>query len=196
MFGLGNNLKLTAKQTALVLIDLENGIVGRDLAPMSGPDVVEACADLAQAMRSAGGTVVYVHVLLHEMVEVPADKPMMKPGTPPPPAVASELVANSGYVAGRDLLVAKRQWDAFYGTGLKEKLDAEGVTTIVLAGIATNFGVESTARSAISQGIAVVFAEDAMSTMSKAMHEFAIENTFPVMGKVSSVKEITSALEA
>jgi nicotinamidase-related amidase len=195
MFGFGEEkLELVPKETALVLIDLERGIVGMDVAPHSGTEVVQRCATLSNAMRAAGGKVVFVHVLMHEMVHVPVDKPMSKPGAPPPPPEMSDLVPEAGYQAGVDLLVTKRQWDAFYGTDLKEKLEALGVKTIVLAGIATNLGVESTARSAIAQGIAVVFAEDAMSTMSKSWHAFAVENTFPMMGRVRSVKEIVEAL--
>lgn len=187
-------LELNAKQTALVLIDLEHGIVGRKLAPYAATDVVGRCATLAEQVRAAGGTVVYVHVLLHELLRLPADSPMMPKEAPVPPAAASELVAEAGYKAGVDLLITKRQWGAFHGTPLDQQLRRRGVTTIVLAGIATNFGVESTARSAIEQGYAVVFAEDAMTTMSAEMHAFATEKVFPVIGRVASAAEIAAAL--
>ncbi len=72
-----------------------------------------------------------------------------------------------------DLLITKRQWGAFHGTPLDQLLRRRGIKTIVMGGIATNFGVESTARAAIEQGYAVVFAEDAMTTMSAEMHQFA-----------------------
>jgi nicotinamidase-related amidase len=54
--------------------------------------------------------------------------------------------------------------------------------------------VESTARAAYDQGYALVFAEDAMSSMSAEMHRFPVENIFPVMGRVRSVAEIVEAL--
>ena len=195
MFGLGKEkLELVANETALVLIDLEHGIVARGPKPHDADEILANANKLAAATRAAGGTVVYVHVLLHDFMQLPADKPMMPKGTPTPPAAMSELVDNSGYQAGTDVLVAKNQWDAFYGTSLKSTLDAKGIKTIVLGGIATNFGVESTARSAIAQGIAVVFAEDAMGSMSKDLHEFAVENVFPVIGKVRSTEEVLAAL--
>ena len=194
MLGFGDKLELKAAETALVLIDLEHGIVGRGSKPYDSKDVVSRCAQLAAAMRAAGGLVVYVHVLLHEFVRVPADKPMMPMDAPVPPAAMSELVPDCGYDAGRDVLVAKRSWDAFVGTTLKSTLEAKGVKTIVMGGIATNFGVESTARTAMSEGYAVVFAEDAMSSRSKELHEFAVENVFPVIGRVSTVEEIEAAL--
>ena len=186
------DLTLDAKSTALVLIDLEHGIVAMPVQPHSGPEVVKRSAQLASAMREAGGTVVYVHVLLHETLALPADRSMGR-GTPPPEA--SELVPESGYQAGTDVLVAKRQWDAFYGTNLEQTLRRKGVTTVVMAGIATNLGVESTARSAQALGYGVVFASDAMATLSEGMQTFALEQMFPLIGRVRRTEEIVAALK-
>ena len=186
------SLQLNAKETALVLIDLEHGIVGRELAPYSGKEVVAKCAQLAEATRTAGGTVVYVHVLLHDTMSPPADYPMPRPATPPPPE-ASELVPEAGYQPGTDILVTKRQWDAFYATHLDQALRRKGAKTIILAGIATNMGVESTARSAQARGYALVFAEDAMSSMGD-LHGLAVEKIFPLIGRVRSTAEIVAAL--
>ncbi len=188
------SLELQAKTTALVMIDLENGIVGRELGPYAGPEVVQRCAALAEAFRKTGGTVVYVHVLLDEIAQLAADRPMMPKDAPKPPKEASELVPEAGYREGEDLLITKRQWGAWHGTPLDQMLRRRGVTTIVMAGIATNFGVESTARDAIERGYEVVFAEDAMTSMSKELHEFAVKNLFPVIGRVSSAAEVEGAL--
>ena len=190
------SLSLDAKQTALILIDLEHGIVGRELAPYKGPEVVQRCAGLAEAFRRAGGTVVYVHVMLDELLRLPADKPMMPPDAPRPPKQASELVPEAGYREGKDILITKRQWGAFHATSLDQQLRRLEIKTVVMAGIATNFGVESTARAAAEHGYTVVFAEDAMTTMAKDMHVFATETIFPVIGKVVSTKEIEAALLA
>ncbi len=188
------SLELTPQQTALVLIDLEHGIVGRELAPHAGKDVVARCAQLAANVRKAGGIVLYVHVLLHEILHLPADQPMMKPGAPPPPPEASDLVPEAGYNAATDHLVAKRQWGAFYSTSLEQQLRRKGIRTVILGGVATNFGVESTARTAYDQGFEVVFAEDAMSTVSPEMHTFAITKIFPIIGRVRTSVEIAEAL--
>lgn len=188
------NLTLKASETALVLIDLEQGIVARDVKPHASKDVVARCARLAEAMRKAGGTVVYVHVLLHEIARPEGDKPTMPPNAPVPPPEASELVPEAGYKPGTDVLVTKRQWGAFTATNLDQALRRRGVKTVVIGGIATNIGVESTARSAIELGYRMVFAEDAMSTMSPEMHAFAIGTMFPLMGYVRSTDEIVAAL--
>lgn len=84
------DLALNAKETALVLIDLQGGTAARQPAPHTAADVIAHSVTLAQAVRKAGGTVVYVHVLLNEILRLPADRPMPRPAEPPP-ASASEL---------------------------------------------------------------------------------------------------------
>jgi nicotinamidase-related amidase len=186
-------LELDPKSTALVLIDLQNGIVGRTLAPHFASDVVGRAAQLASALRANGGTVVYVRVDVADVLRLPVDAPMRDPNAPPPPPSASQLVAESGYQTG-DLLITKRQWGAFYGTELDQQLRRRKVQTIILGGIATNFGVESTARAAFDRGYELIFVEDAMSSLSAAAHDFAVQNIFPRMGRVRTVEEVLKKL--
>ena len=89
-----------------------------------------------------------------------------------------------------DLRITKRQWGAFHGTELDLQLRRRGIQTIVLGGIATNIGVESTARQGWENGYSLVFAEDAISGMSAEMHEFAVKNIFPRLGRVVPSGEI------
>lgn len=186
------DLALDAKKTALVVIDLEHGIVERPgLAPYSGAEVVTRAGRLADGLRAKGGTVVWVHVLLSEILRLPVDRSTQ--GAEPPPASASELVPGVVVQPG-DVVIAKRQWGAFYGTNLEQTLDRRGVETIIMAGIATNMGVESTARAAFDAGYALVFAEDAMTTMSADWQAFSTKNVFPMMGKVGTTEEILAAL--
>lgn len=183
-------LALDPQTTALVLIDLEHAIVGRELFPRSGGEVVDTCAHLAKAFRAKGSTVVYVHVLVDEILKLPADKSAPAGGTPPN---ASEIVPEAGLQPG-DIVVTKRQWGAFYGTQLDQALRRRGVKTIAIAGIATNMGVESTAREAFDRGYEMVFVEDAMATRAEEMHRFAIEQIFPIMGRVRSAYQVAAAL--
>ena len=185
-------LSLNARTTALVMIDLQHGIVGRQIAPYSGAQVVANAKPLADALRAKGGTVVWVHVLLNELLALPADAPGRTPDTPPAPAEASELVPGIGAQAG-DVIVAKRQWGAFYGTNLEQQLRRRGIDTIVIGGIATNFGVESTARAAFDLGFKLVFVEDATSGLNEEMHHFSFEKLFPHMGHVRSTQETITA---
>ena len=93
-----------------------------------------------------------------------------------------------------DLVITKRQWGAFYGTELDLQLRRRGIRTIVIGGIATNFGVESTARDAFERGYEQVFAEDAMSSLSAEGHRFAVNVVFPRIGRVRSTDDVLQAL--
>ena len=187
------SLQFDPKSTALVLIDLQQGIVSRTLAPHSAKDVISRAAQLAVALRAKGGTVVYVRVDIADVLYLPADAPTRDPNAPPPPPSASQLVAESGYQAG-DLLVTKRQWGAFYGTELDQQLRRRRIRTIIMGGVATNFGVESTARAAFDRGYELIFAEAAMSSVKAEVHKFAVENIFPRMGRVRTVEQLLEAL--
>jgi len=190
-----NEQTLDLARTALVLIDLQNSNVKRTLAPYSAEQTVGNCVLLAQEMRSRGAMVVYVRVLLNELPVPLADAPMRPPGAAAPPYDASELAEMAG-VEATDLVVAKRQWGAFYGTELDQLLRRRGIDTLLLGGIATNFGVESTARAAFDRSYKLVFAEDAMSSMDAEAHHFACTHIFPKMGRVRSTRAVIDMLQA
>jgi nicotinamidase-related amidase len=176
---------LDPRSTALVLIDLQNGIVGMPLAPHSGNDVLAKSRDLAQRFRAAPAPVMLVRVAFAEdFADAPSrnvDQPTqrMQGGRPASWSALAEGLAEPG-----DILIVKRQWGAFYGTDLDLQLRRRGVKTIVLGGIATNFGVESTARQAWEHGYDVIIAEDACTSMSAELHDMAIRHIFPRVARV------------
>lgn len=186
-------LALAPSTTALVLIDLQRGIVARDTKPHAATDVVARAARLAACFRSAGALVVLVHVDYAsdggDILKTPTDSRVAMVRA----ADWAELVPEVG-PRERDVVVTKRQWGAFYGTELDLQLRRRGITTIVLGGIATNFGVESTARDAWERSYAVVFAEDAMAGITAEAHEFAVTTIFPRLGRVRTSDEIVDAL--
>ncbi len=186
-------LDLNPLSTAVVLIDLQKGIAGLKVAPHASADVIRRGRQLADTFRELGATIVYVHVLMNEMANLPVDAPSRPPGAPPPPPEAMELVPEAGFRPG-DLLVAKRQWGAFYGTDLDQHLRRRKITTIVLGGIATNIGVESTARAAHERAYELVLAEDAMSSLSAEAHAFSIQTIFPRLGRVRTTEQIIAGI--
>ena len=188
-----STLRLDPKKTALVVIDLQKGITGMPTAPHPSAEVVERSNRLAKKLREKGGTAVYVHVDMADFLQLPADAPMRDPNAPPPPASASELVPEAGHQSG-DLLITKRHWGAFAGTGLEQELRKRGVDTVVLTGIATNIGVESTARQGTGLGFAFVIVEDACSSRSADEHRFAVEKIFPRLARVRKTEEVIEAL--
>ena len=193
LFSIMTPLDLDPVSTAVVLIDLQQGITGLKLAPHASADVVRRGRQLADTFRECGATIVVVRVQLTEMASLPVDAPGRPPGAAPPPPAAMELVPEAGFRPG-DLLVTKRQWGAFYGTDLDQHLRRRRVRTIVLGGIATNFGVESTARAANERAFELVLAEDAMSSLSAEAHAFSIQTVFPRIGRVRTTEQIIAGI--
>ena len=147
-------LQLDSHKTALVLIDLQNAIVGMSTAPHPAPQVVANSAKLAEAFRGHGAPVVYVRVDLNDFLELPVDQPINL-GNAPLPGIVSEIAPSAGFQPG-DILLTKRHWGAFAGTDLEQQLKSRGVDTVVLTGISTNAGVESTARQGTGLGFGFV----------------------------------------
>ncbi len=189
-------LALNTKSTALVTIDLQKGILAMPLAPHAGAEVVENSARLGSALSRAGGVVAPVHVAFSpdgaDRLRQEVDRPNPAAALPPD---WSDLVPEIAALPAAFVIV-KRQWGAFYGTELDMQLRRRGVDAIVLTGVATNFGVEQTAREAWQYGYSVVVAEDAVSSVAEAMHKFSIESILPRIARVRSTAEILAALAA
>lgn len=184
-------LKLDPAKTALVLIDLQNGIMSRDTKPYTTTEVMERARALAEAFRAKGSLVVYVRVQMQDFLQLPADEGMSLPKEIP--AAASEIADAAGFKSN-DLLVTKRHWGAFAGTNLEQELRGRGVDTVVLGGVATNMGVESTLRQGTGLGFAFVTVEDACSTFSPEMQDFAFQAIFPRLSRVRSTQQVIEAL--
>ena len=181
---------LDPRTTALVLIDLQDGIVAGDHGPRSSAAVVEAARNLAARFRERQSPVVLVHVGFRDDGEMPSrhvDQPMPVPPGGTPPAFYQFV---HGLREEGDIVVLKHHWGAFIGTDLDLQLRRRGVRTVVVAGIATNLGVESTVRSGWELGYDMVVAEDACTSQTTAMHEFAIQTILPRIARVVSVEHV------
>ena len=185
-------LQLNPKKTALVLIDLQNSTVGVNTAPYAVVQVVANSKKLAEAFRAAGAPVIYVNVDFNGFLKPPADQPFNM-GDKPIPAVASQIAPSAGFQPG-DLLVTKRHWGAFAGTDLEQQLKTRGVDTVVLTGISTNHGVESTARQGTGLGFAFVLVEDACAGLDAEEHRFAFEKIFPRLARIRATDEVIAAI--
>lgn len=176
-------------QSALVVIDLQRGIVGIPSAHPMG-DVVANGAALARAFRAHGRPVVLVNV--EGLAPGRLAEAMRLQGLPDGwTELVPELEA-----APTDHRVTKRTWGAFTGTDLEAYLREKGVTQVVLAGVATSAGVESTARFAHELGFDVLLATDAMTDRSAEAHENSVARIFPRLGELARTGEIVAALEA
>ena len=111
-----------------------------------------------------------------------------------PPSDWANFVPEIGPKPG-DYIITKRNWGAFYGTELELQLRRRGIDTIVLMGISTNFGVESTARHAYEMGFNIIFVEDATASFSTESHNFPFNNIFPRIGLIRKTEDILNALQ-
>jgi nicotinamidase-related amidase len=176
-------MQLNPKTCALVLIDLQKGVLAMPTAPHTAAAVYERSMRLAHRFRSAGAPVVRVRVSfsrdLADALPATVDQPTNYSSLPlgwdefPEPLEPSDLV------------ITKRQWGAFHGTELDLQLRRRGVHCIVLGGISTNIGVESTARSAAEHGYELVIPEDLCSSSSAEMHVFSFTHILPRLARVT-----------
>lgn len=174
-------------ETALIVIDLQKGIMN---SPFIHPaaDIVGRSRALLDAFRACGLPVVLVNV---------AGRAPGRTEQPPRlttfPEGFTELLTELNQQPS-DILVTKRTWGAFASTDLECQLKARGVTQVVLAGVATGTGVESTARQAYEQGFNVTLALDAMTDARPEAHACSVANVFPRLGETGSTQEIIDLL--
>lgn len=172
------------KTTALILIDLQNNIISKKTEPESALYILKECKGLARKFREAKAPVIIVNVDFGDNLEkypegITAKEPIVESLN-----IGSSTIAE-GLIKKGDYLITKHQWGAFTGTDLQEYLKNNGIETIVLAGISTNFGVESTARQAWEFNYNVVIVEDCCSsTINKEAHDFAFNCIFPRISRI------------
>jgi nicotinamidase-related amidase len=186
---------LKAEKTALVVIDLQKGIAcsERPLFPYTTAQVIQNACRLVEAFTARGAFVALVRVSTTD------GKDMVKPRT--------DLKANAmQYPEGWDSivpeltqyqsfhLITKRQWGAFYGTDLDLQLRRRGIDTIVLCGISTSIGVDTTAREAYQHGYNQIFVEDAMAASTREEHDYVCKTIFPRIGRIRTTAEVLGCL--
>ncbi|SPT94967.1 hydrolase [Bacillus subtilis] len=181
-----NTLNIDFQKTALVIIDLQKGIVPID---QSG-QVVPNAKKLVDEFRKHNGFISFVNVAFHDGADAlkPQRMSLRREVQGKCRRTGPNLFRKS-VVQDGDYTVTKRQWGAFFGTDLDLQLRRRGIDTIVLCGIATNIGVESTAREAFQLGYQQIFITDAMSTFSDEEHEATLRFIFPRIGKSRTTEE-------
>lgn len=190
------------KQTALILIDLQKGVVKTDMGyPMK--NVLQKVSMLMDVFRSANLPIVIVNInpLGAAWTKARVERPSVSQGRimqiiekVTMPLVGFTDIVPEIVVHPEDILIEKKSWNAFFQTSLEMELRKLGITEIVLAGISTSRAVESTARTANELGYNLIFATDAMIDKVKEAHENSIKNIFPRIGELGTVMEITKKM--
>jgi nicotinamidase-related amidase len=173
--------------TALIIVDLQKGIIGLPAIQPIG-DIIERARALADAFRERGLPVVLVNV--DGSAPGRTEQPRQ---TSPRPEGWTDLIPELNQQP-RDIVVTKRTWGAFASTDLEALLKARDLTQVVIAGVATGTGVEATARQAYEAGFNVTLALDAMTDVRPEAHHYSIRNVFPRLGETGTSKEIIDLL--
>ena len=174
-------------KAALVVIDLQKGIAGMaTVHPMA--DIIGRTAQLARAFRKRGLPVVLVNANGRAPGRTDAAA-FAFPSAPHWAELVPELEPQP-----HDHLVTKQRWGAFIGTPLDQYLRGHDVTQIVMTGVATSIGVESTARSGYDHGYNVVFVTDAMTDRDADAHQYSVEKIFPRMGETTTTDALLARL--
>jgi nicotinamidase-related amidase len=185
-------IELDPQSTALVLIDLQKGILGYTLAPTTADELLARGQALAERFRAAKATVALVNVAFSadggDMLRQRVDEaPAMPAGGFP--AGWSEFPP--GLMQPGDLLVTKRQWSAFHGTELDLQLRRRGIRSIVLGGVSTQIGVESTARQAYEHGYELLIVKDATTSSDAEGHAMSMKHVLPRIARLVQSDDIT-----
>lgn len=175
-------------KTALIVVDLQKGIVALPTAHAVGP-VVQNAALLAAAFRRHCLPVVLVTVA----GAAPGRNEQARSTTPPSADWADPVPEMQPQPD--DHLVVKKRWGAFTDTDLAAYLKNLGVTQVVVAGVATSIGVESTARFAHELGFNVTLAVDAMTDLNLETHINSVTRIFPRMGETGATADIVALLD-
>lgn len=173
--------------TALVVIDLQKGIIGYPtIHPVA--TIIANAAKLAHAFRKRTAPVVLVNVVAASPGRADIKRPAWNP-----PAGFADFVPELDQQAS-DLVVTKYSVGAFYGTSLDMFLRRRGVTQIVMCGISTSNGVESTARGAHDHGYNLTIITDAVTDTSAEQHANALERVFPKISETGTTAELLAHL--
>lgn len=174
-------------RTALVLIDLQQGIVS---LPVVHPadSIVQQSSLLMESFHHHNLPVVLVNVAGTAPGRTESPR-----RSEPLPTGWSDLVPALPKQPS-DHTVTKHTWGAFTGTDLLSYLQLHNITQVVIAGIATSIGVESTARQAFEHGFHVSLAVDAMTDTNPTAHQNSIDHIFPRLGETGTTQEILDRL--
>ncbi len=183
-------LNIDKTKTAIVVIDLQRGIVAMQAEPQPSSVVIDNASRLVSVFRKNGMPIFLVRVTPSADL-----KDTLQPVADATPTKFERTADWAEFVPAlnpqpTDFVITKRQWSAFYGTELDLQLRRRGITTIVLCGIATNIGVESTARIAYELGYNQIFVEDAMAARYREEHDHTLKFIFKRIGRVCKAGDI------
>jgi nicotinamidase-related amidase len=191
---------LDPRQTALLVMDYQQGIVG---SLDSADELLDRAVDAVALVRGLGGRIGYVRVAFtdDDFDAVPANSQFAALLDPerrkamhadaPTTAVHDRVAPEPG-----DIVVRKIRVGAFSTTDLDRRLREAGIDTLILAGISTSGVVLSTVREAADRDYRIVVLADACADRDPAVHEFLTEQIYPRQAHVTTTGELAALFDA
>jgi len=196
-------------KTAILIMDCQNDIVdekGKMAAMNNGAmarlikqrGVLDTIARLAAAGRGAGVPIIHVrHAYRPDYIDAPQNTPILagmkqneilKDGT-----WGAEIHADVK-ADPKDIVITKTRVSAFYASPLEAILSAQGITHLVLSGIATDGVVEGTARDGVDRGYYVTIPDDCCATFSEEAHASVLRGVLGMLTTVAKAEDVIRAL--
>jgi nicotinamidase-related amidase len=201
-------LDLPKGKTAILIMDCQNDIVHENgkMAAMSNgamPQIIKernvlgTIAKLAGAGRAAGVPIIHVrHAYRPDYLDLPRNMPLLRG------AQKAESLKDGTWGAqiheavapqGDDVVIVKTRVSSFYASPLEAILSAQGITHLVLTGIATDGVVEGTARDGADRGYFIIIPEDGCATMSEEAHRAVLKGVLGFLATVCKAEDVISA---
>jgi nicotinamidase-related amidase len=198
-------IELDKEKTAVLVCHLQRDVIENEntLGAVFGPEaaareVVEQAGRLLDAARPVGAPCVLIRVAWRPdrsnllanipLLQMAAGMNALIDGEP-----GAELVAGLACEAG-DIVLTHHRINPFFGTDLHTILQARGIDTVVVAGVATNVIVQSTAFGAADLGYRILVVEDACSAASPATHTATLE-TLGLLAEIVPLDDVLTALK-
>jgi nicotinamidase-related amidase len=202
-------LSLPKGKTAILIMDCQNDIVhenGKMAQAFSGAmpkiikerNVLGTIARLAAAGRAAAVPVIHVrHAYRPDYADLPNNAPLLrgskKSQTLMDGSWGAEIHADVA-PQPQDIVITKTRVSAFYASPLEALLNSQGITHLVLTGIATDGVVEGTARDGVDRGYYITSPEDCCATTSEENHRVVLQGVLAALTTVSKADDVIKAL--
>jgi nicotinamidase-related amidase len=184
--------------TCLIVWDVQNGLVDRTfnkeefIANLKGlvenlrnkmPVVYTLISPLPREFQSSWN--IYNMMRRYNVKEVDKLPNFMPPGS------REREIPEAVKPGKNDVMLDKPTASIFIGTNFENMMRNRGITTLIFSGIATEFGIESSARDASNRGFYPVVVSDCVSSMDKDAHERSLRN----LDKIAVVKTSADILK-
>jgi ureidoacrylate peracid hydrolase len=203
---LGFEERIDPASTALVIIDVQNdfalpqgvcGLVGDDVSPVA--PMIDRLKVLAAAARRANLLIIFMRTIYDDVVLSPTlAEQYARRGYPN--SICLTGTHGADFVNGiepvdapNEIVLTKHRYSAFWGSAIDLFLRTNGIRTLVLAGIATEVCVESTARDAFFRDYQVVVPADCVGCYSEERQKASLAVLARSFGIVASSEDIIAA---